>query len=208
MNLIATFGLAFLLVVAKPTGTPAAILILQGQGASSAQDPPEQKPTQGQSESEPEHGGSTAAEPANSNSQKQPAAAAVKNTKAKPGSSRKRKKPPASAAAKPNQSPDNPPAIVVVRNGGSSETQGEIASGTTVQQAPQQMKETNSLLNATTLDLEKITGKQLNPNQQGMVKQIRDYMQQSKSAARAGDVQGANNLAFKAHLLSQELIKH
>ena len=206
MNLIATFGLALLLVVAKPTGTPAAILILQGQGTSSAQDPPEQKPTQGQSE--PEHGGSTVAEPADSNSQKQPAAAAVKNTKAKPGSSRKRKKPPASAAAKPNQSPGNTPAIVVVRNGGSSETQGEIASGTTVQQAPQQMKETNSLLNATTLDLEKIAGKELNSNQQGMVKQIRDYMQQSKSAARAGDVQGANNLAFKAHLLSQELIKH
>ena len=95
----------------------------------------------------------------------------------------------------------------MVRNGGTSETQGQIASGTTVQQAPQQLKETNSLLSSTASNLQKLSGKELNPNQQDMVKQIRDYMQQSKSAARAGDVQGANNLAFKAHLLSQELVK-
>lgn len=77
-----------------------------------------------------------------------------------------------------------------------------------MRQASRQLKETNSLLSSTASNLQKISGKELSPNQQDMVKQIRDYMQQSKGAARAGDVRGANNLAFKAHLLSQELVKH
>jgi hypothetical protein len=100
------------------------------------------------------------------------------------------------------------PSKVVVRNGGTSETQVQISSGTGGQQAAQQRKNTDSMLGAATENLKKVSGRQLNPSQQDMVKQIRTYMQQSKAAADAGDLQGANNLAVKAHLLSEELVKH
>jgi hypothetical protein len=96
----------------------------------------------------------------------------------------------------------------VVRNGGTSDSQVQISSGTGAQQAAQQRKNADSMLDATTANLNKVSGQQLNPSQQDMVKQIHTYMQQSKAAANAGDLQGANNLAVKAHLLSEELVKH
>jgi hypothetical protein len=39
------------------------------------------------------------------------------------------------------------------------------------------------------------------------MKQIRAYMEQAKSADAAGELQRARNLAVKAHLLSDELVK-
>jgi len=41
-----------------------------------------------------------------------------------------------------------------------------------------------------------------------MVNQIRNYMQQAKTAETAGDLQRARNLAFKAQLLSDEVLHH
>jgi hypothetical protein len=96
---------------------------------------------------------------------------------------------------------------VVVKNGSTPDRSAQISTSDTDQHASQKLKDTNSLLGETTGNLQKISGKQLNPTQQDMVKQIKSYMQQSKDAVTAGDVQGANNLAVKAHLLSQELIK-
>jgi hypothetical protein len=40
-----------------------------------------------------------------------------------------------------------------------------------------------------------------------MVSQIKQFMEQSKTAADAGDLDRAHNLALKAHLLSDELLK-
>ncbi len=40
-----------------------------------------------------------------------------------------------------------------------------------------------------------------------MVAQIRNYMTQSRAATTDGDLLRANNLAVKAHLLTDELIK-
>jgi len=116
--------------------------------------------------------------------------------------------PKASTAKKPaRKRPHSKGSKVVVRNGGTADSAVQISSSNSDQQAPQQLKNTTSLLGATTENLHKISGKQLNPNQQDMIKQIHNYMQQSKTATAAGDVQGANNLAVKAHLLSQELVK-
>jgi hypothetical protein len=56
-------------------------------------------------------------------------------------------------------------------------------------------------------NLKKIEGRQLNPSQQEMVNQIKQFREQSKSAAAAGDLDRAHNLAMKAHLLSDELLK-
>jgi hypothetical protein len=44
-------------------------------------------------------------------------------------------------------------------------------------------------------------------SQQGTIDQIHTYMEQSRQAMSAGDVVRARNLAFKAHLLSNELIR-
>ena len=40
-----------------------------------------------------------------------------------------------------------------------------------------------------------------------MKNQINQFMEQSKTAAVAGDLDRAHNLAMKAHLLSDELLK-
>ena len=119
--------------------------------------------------------------------------------KAKKSASRK---PPKKTSLPPEDSP-----IVVIRNGGTLDAQGQISYSATDQQTLDKRKHTDALLNATATDLKQISGKQLNPSQQDMVKQIHNYMARSKDATTNGDIQGANNLAFKAHLLSQELVK-
>ena len=106
------------------------------------------------------------------------------------------------------QKPPTPPegSKVVVKNGSTAEPKIQLSSGGQ-QQATQQIQSANSLLDATNVNLKKISDKKLDVNQQDMVKQIKDYMEQSKSAALAGDPHGAQTLATKAHLLSEELIK-
>ena len=53
----------------------------------------------------------------------------------------------------------------------------------------------------------KIAGRQLDSNQQDMVTQIRQFMSQAKEAIDAGDLERARTLAWKAQLLSEELVK-
>jgi hypothetical protein len=60
---------------------------------------------------------------------------------------------------------------------------------------------------ATEENLKKLEGHQLNASQQEMVSQIKQFMEQSKKAVADGDVDRAHNLALKAHLLSDELLK-
>ena len=54
---------------------------------------------------------------------------------------------------------------------------------------------------------ETIAGRQLDSNQQEMLKQIQQFLDQSKAAVAAGDIERGHNLAMKAHLLSDELAK-
>jgi len=63
------------------------------------------------------------------------------------------------------------------------------------------------MLDATEANLKKLAGKQLTPNQQDMVSQTRQFMQQSKAAVEAGDLERARTLAWKAQVLSEELVK-
>ena len=63
------------------------------------------------------------------------------------------------------------------------------------------------MLGTTAANLKKIAGRQLSPNQQDMVNQARQFMEQSKAAVDAGDLERARTLAWKAQLLSEELIK-
>jgi hypothetical protein len=99
-----------------------------------------------------------------------------------------------------------PPPKKVVRNGGSSEPKVQLTGGTAAQQASDKSS-TEQLRAATQENLKKAAGLQLTPSQRDMVSQIKEFMAQSKAAVAAGDLEGAHNLALKAHLLSVELVK-
>jgi len=63
------------------------------------------------------------------------------------------------------------------------------------------------MLGTTEANLKKVARRQLSPNEQDMVNQARQFMEQSKAAVAAGDLERARTLAWKAQLLSEELIK-
>ena len=63
------------------------------------------------------------------------------------------------------------------------------------------------MLDTTEANLKKLAGKQLTANQQDMVSQTRQFVQQSKDAVEAGDLERARTLAWKAQVLSEELVK-
>lgn len=108
---------------------------------------------------------------------------------------------PGSAALKPC-----PPPKKVVRNGGSDEPAIQLQGGTPAELASNE-RSTEQLTAATEENLKKIAGRQLNSSQQDMVSQIKEFVEQSKQAIAAGDPERGHNLAMKARLLSDELVK-
>jgi hypothetical protein len=60
---------------------------------------------------------------------------------------------------------------------------------------------------ATEENLKKAEGRELSPTQREMVSQIKEFLGQSKAAVAAGDLERGHNLALKANLLSDELVK-
>jgi hypothetical protein len=108
---------------------------------------------------------------------------------------------PASASQTPCPAPKK-----VIRNGGSKEPSIQLSGGTAGEQAMQQ-RSTEQLTAATEGNLKQLAGRQLTATQQDMVTQIKQFMEQSKSAIAAGDPERGHNLAEKAHLLSEDLLK-
>lgn len=109
--------------------------------------------------------------------------------------------------AKPDGAPKNcPPPKIVVRQGGAAEPSIQLAGGPTTGQASEQKNAAMQLLETTEENLKKISGQQLNSEQQETVTQIHQFMQQSKAAAANGDSERARNLAWKAELLSEDLV--
>jgi hypothetical protein len=96
---------------------------------------------------------------------------------------------------------------VIVRNGGATEGTPQLSPGISQEQAAHNRDNTEQLLATTDANLKSVAGRQLTPAQQSMVEQIHAYVTQSKAAADAGDLGRAHTLAFKAHLLSDELAK-
>jgi hypothetical protein len=97
-------------------------------------------------------------------------------------------------------------AKTVVRDGGTSEPTVQL-KGSSSGRGSHQGDTAEQLLASTEDKLKKTEGQQLSSNQQEMVTQIRQFMDQSKAAAAAGDLNRARNLALKANLLSDELAK-
>jgi hypothetical protein len=102
----------------------------------------------------------------------------------------------------------DPPAKVVIRNGGTADPAVDLSPGLSKGQAANQRQNANQLLTATESNLKQLSGRTLSLPQQDTVKQIRTYMDQARKAVDAGDLERGHNLAFKAHLLSEDLVKH
>lgn len=157
--------------------------------------------------------GETAQQPAASASQKtqvhkltKPSQAHAKKTHKSHSvkhTARRRKKVTPQTATKPG----DPSGKVVVRNGGADEALIQIAPQLTQEQQLHNRENTTELLATTDANLKSIAGRPLTPAQQGMLDQIHSYMRQSRSASDSGDLVRAHTLAFKAHLLSDELAK-
>jgi hypothetical protein len=110
--------------------------------------------------------------------------------------------------AAPKSAPANcPPARVIVRQGGISEPSIQLAGGATGDQKSHARDTANQMLESTNANLKKIAGRQLSANQQDMVTQTRQFMAQAKAAVDDGDLERARTLAWKAQLLSEELVK-
>lgn len=109
---------------------------------------------------------------------------------------------PASGTSSPCPSPK-----VIVRQGGTSEPSIQLAGGAAGGQTANQRDTANQMLDATDANLKKIGSRQLSADQQGMVDQIHQFMDQSKTAVKDGDLERARTLAWKAQLLSEALVK-
>jgi hypothetical protein len=99
-----------------------------------------------------------------------------------------------------------PPPKKIVRNGGSSQPAIQLTGGTTAEQEVHQ-RSTVQLTAATEENLKQIEGRDLTSSQQELKNQIKQFMAQSKTAVAAGDLERGHDLALKAHLLSDELLK-
>lgn len=99
-----------------------------------------------------------------------------------------------------------PPPKKVVRNGGSDEPAIALVDGTSAEQASNE-RSTEQLRASTEENLKKIESRELTANQREMVNQIKQFMEQSKTAVTSGDAERGHNLAVKARLLSDELVK-
>ncbi|MGH9504456.1 MAG: hypothetical protein ACRD20_16515 [Terriglobales bacterium] len=96
----------------------------------------------------------------------------------------------------------------VVRNGGTADPVVQLAPGMSAAQVSSQRQSTADLLAVADNNLKQISSRQLSPSQEDSVGQTRQYMEQAKTAEEAGDLQRAHNLASKAVLLSDDLVKH
>ncbi len=95
-----------------------------------------------------------------------------------------------------------------MRNGGTADPAVQLAPGMSEEQASSQRQNTSQLLATTDANLKQISSRQLNSTQQDSIGQIRKYMEQARTAEKAGDVDRAHNLASKAVMLSDDLAKH
>jgi hypothetical protein len=103
------------------------------------------------------------------------------------------------------QGPD--PGKRVVRNGSTEEPVMQLSPGLSDNEASSERQNTIQLLTTADTNLQKMSGRQLNTTQQDVVSQIRKYIEQAKEAETAGDLQRARNLALKARLLSDDLVR-
>jgi hypothetical protein len=93
-----------------------------------------------------------------------------------------------------------PKKVTVVREGSTAEPSIQVVGGA------DHSGDTAKFLQSTDENLKKLAGRQLDSSQQSMVAQVHQFIEQSKTATAAGDLESARTLAWKAQLLSDELV--
>jgi hypothetical protein len=97
---------------------------------------------------------------------------------------------------------------LVIQEGPAPNSQGQLSAGAGLEDSsPRSKQTTEQLLQSAQANLNSIN-RPLSPEEQAMVAQIKDYMAQSRKAIADSDTVRAHNLALKARLLSDELVKH
>jgi hypothetical protein len=198
--------------------TFAVVLVCSASASSSAlaegQAPPSTSPDQNtQEQNQPAANPSVQSAPPVANDQAPPATTTGEKASATPKppvlKHRKGKIHHGSSAHKktPSSNSSDQPSKVVVRNGGAKEGSAQLTPAMNPAQAKTQRANTASLLAATDANLKRVAGRQLTPAQQRMVDEINTYMRQSRAAAASADTNRAQTLAYKAHLLSDELAR-
>lgn len=114
------------------------------------------------------------------------------------------------APSKPTTSA--PPVIAknipkTIGDAGTNDSSVQISAEVPRNAAVQQKTDTTQLLDSTETNLRKIGGRTLSDGDQATMRQIRNYITQSRLAMQDGDLERAFNLATKANLLCNELIK-
>jgi hypothetical protein len=126
------------------------------------------------------------------------------NAKGKPASGATSSNTSASAA---KTASNCPPIKVIVTQGSTTEPSIEVAGGASGAQASNERNTAIQMLETTEANLKKVEAGQPDSNQQEMIKQVRQFIDQSKAANSAGNLDQAKTLAWKAQLLSEELLK-
>ncbi len=106
------------------------------------------------------------------------------------------------AAADPVLPSNCPPPTIVVRQGGASDPSIQVVGPPKSSQ-----HDADQMLATTNANLKKIDGNKITPAQQDIVSQIHQYIDQSKAAVDAGDLDRARTLAWKAQVLTEDLLK-
>jgi hypothetical protein len=132
-------------------------------------------------------------------------AAATDSAAKKPASGKVRKSCKRSVTKAPAKRPS--PKRVVVHEGGTVDSGGQLSAGVADGEASHQRESTSRLLSSTDSNLKIISGRKLTPDQQDTLRQVNMYVQQSRLAIEDGDFARARNLALKAHLLSDSLVR-
>ena len=125
----------------------------------------------------------------------------AENGDCKPARSKRKKHKPAQAV----ESSTTEPSRTVVRNGSTPEPSIAIAPDVSDQETSRKLNSTDRLLASADANLKQIAGRQLSAAEEDTVKQIKVYMEQSRTAAKNGEVQRAYTLANKANMLSADL---
>ena len=108
----------------------------------------------------------------------------------------------------PQTARNTPPPKVVVKPDAAapSPTPGQISPGVASSDVSHDQASTEQLLQSSESNLGSIK-RQLSQDEQDIVAHIRDYINQSRQAIKENDLVRARNLALKAHLLSDDLVK-
>ena len=96
----------------------------------------------------------------------------------------------------------------VVPEGGAKEPPEQIAPGLAPEEREHERREAEQWLSATDGDLKILADRHLSPPRQDSVKQVRFYLADARSALKEGDFKRAHTLALKAHLLTDDMVKH